>query len=201
VGLTPCHFLAHESVVCLEPRPCRFKVGEAISPDQFDHPRLLGIAERARELPSYAEKWGSIIVFDHSAAAYPVSARGAELALHIRRDELEALLIEAWRPPLRAERSSRSTSTASWYAPISTSIGCGVRCWIARVRQWSSRERSARFEGSGTSIANGSTWTCTTWTMTHSTPGSAEPIAICASIDFCIKHKECNDAGVVGRPA
>lgn len=102
-GLTLCRFLASSDVVCLEPHPCRFKLGEAISPDHFDHPRLRDVATRARQLPSWAEKRGSIFVFDTCAAAYPASAHAP--AMHIRRDELEAMLIEAWRPPLRRERA------------------------------------------------------------------------------------------------
>ncbi len=104
-GLTLCRFLTTKSVVCLEPKPCQFKLGEAVSPDHFDHPRLYEIAASARSLPSYSEKWGSLFVFDDSAAAYPTSSHGAQLALHIRRDELEDLMIRQWRPPLRAERA------------------------------------------------------------------------------------------------
>ena len=102
-GMTLCHFLRDADVVCLEPHPCRFKLGEAISPDHFDHPALRDVAARARALPSYAEKQGSIFVFDHCAAAYPASRQAP--AMHIRRDELEAMLIDLWQPPLRAERA------------------------------------------------------------------------------------------------
>lgn len=104
-GLTLSRFLEADRVVCLEPKPCSFKVGEAISPDHFDDPRLLPIAASARSLPSYSEKVGSIFVFDDSAAVYPTSTHGAQVALHVRRDELEALMIREWRPPLRAERA------------------------------------------------------------------------------------------------
>lgn len=102
-GLTLCRFLTGANVVCLEPQPCRFKLGEAISPDHFDHPALRGVAAQARQLPSWADKRGSIFVFDGCAAAYPAAAQAP--AMHIRRDELEAMLIDAWRPPLRRERA------------------------------------------------------------------------------------------------
>ncbi len=93
-------FLNSASVVLLDPKPGRYKIGESIVPEHFHHPILRALLPKVRALPSYAPKWGSTFVSDHSVASFPLPPHGAEAAMHIDRSELERLMHQEWQTPI-----------------------------------------------------------------------------------------------------
>ena len=97
-------FLQHDSVAILDPRPAGYKIGESIIPEHFLHPELRQLVPKAKQLPSYAPKFGVMFVCDGSVASFPLPAHGADAAMHVARSELEALMHQEWQTPVVRER-------------------------------------------------------------------------------------------------
>jgi hypothetical protein len=87
----------------VDPAPAGWKIGEANVPEMFASPLLGELVARAKQLPSFAQKNGSMFVADDSVAIYPIVSNYAS-ALHVARDELEQLMLDAWQVPVVAER-------------------------------------------------------------------------------------------------
>jgi hypothetical protein len=83
----------------VDPAPARWKIGEANVPEMFASPLLRDLVPRAKRLPSFAQKNGSIFIADDSVAMYPIVSN-YDSALHVARDELEQLMLDTWHPPL-----------------------------------------------------------------------------------------------------
>src|SRR5262249_49733891 len=77
---------------------------EANVPEMFASPMLADLVPLAKRLPSFAQKNGSIFVDDDSAVIYPIVSNYTS-ALHVARDELEHLMLDAWRIPVAQERA------------------------------------------------------------------------------------------------
>jgi flavin-dependent dehydrogenase len=90
------------TAVLIDPRPGSWKVGEANVPEMFASPALASLLRDVRRLPSFAAKNGSVFVGDDSVAVYPIVSN-PEAAVHVARDELEQLLLDAWRVPVVRE--------------------------------------------------------------------------------------------------
>jgi len=97
-------FLGDDDVVVLDPSPGGYKIGESIIPEHFHHPVLRELVPRVKALPSYSEKWGSTFVGPRSVASFPLPPHGADVAMHVAREELEPLMHEAWGTPIVRER-------------------------------------------------------------------------------------------------
>ncbi len=96
--------LAGRRVLLLDPRPGRYKIGESIVPEHFQHPELEALLPAIRELPSYQPKRGVAFVDASSVAVFPLPEDGPDRSLHVARSELEELMIEAWDLDVRRER-------------------------------------------------------------------------------------------------
>lgn len=106
-GMTVAHLLGERAVV-LDPHPERYKIGESIIPQHFQHPALRPVLERVRALPSACPKTGTLFVTAHSASYFPIldDALPAEraLAVHVERAELERAQRECLKTQVRKER-------------------------------------------------------------------------------------------------
>jgi len=102
-GTVLARFLRRDRVVVLDPRPGSYKVGESIVPEHFHHPVLRALLPAIRALPSYTPKWGSTFVSGDSVASFPLPPHGAEVAMHVARQELEPLMHRAWSTPITRE--------------------------------------------------------------------------------------------------
>ena len=100
-GLTLRHFLKTESAVLLESHPGRYKIGESIIPELFRHPDVAALLPAVEASPSYSRKLGSTFVENGSVASFPVLS---DAAMHIARDDLERVMLEAWHVPVVQER-------------------------------------------------------------------------------------------------
>ena len=58
----------------------------------------------ARRLPSYSPKRGVIYIGEDSVAAFPTPPHDCERAMHLRREELETLMMSLWGTPVEKER-------------------------------------------------------------------------------------------------
>ena len=103
-GTVLSRFLNDKDTVVLDPAPGGYKIGESIIPEHFHHPVLRAMLPRIKELPSYSVKWGSTFVGPTSVASFPLPPHGAEVAMHIAREELEPLMHELWQTPIARER-------------------------------------------------------------------------------------------------
>lgn len=103
-GLTMHHFLESDSKVIVDSRPARYKLGESLIPEHFSDSGLASLLAKARALPSYSPKCGSMFIGSDSVAAFPLSPEDYSRALHVRREELERLMIDEWQVPIRDER-------------------------------------------------------------------------------------------------
>lgn len=101
-GLVAARLLPGRTVV-LEPTPARHRPGESVVPEQFRHPELAACLPEIRALPSYAPKHGVTFVSPDAVATFPLSVADVPAAMHVARDELDALLLERWKPTLRRE--------------------------------------------------------------------------------------------------
>lgn len=107
------------SVVVIDPKPGRYKIGESIVPEQFAHPALAEMIPAIRELPSYAPKHGVTFRRRNVVAHFPVAIDREPGAMHVARHELERLFIERWSPRLieagviGLDLASRRVSTQS----------------------------------------------------------------------------------------
>ncbi len=97
-------FLRSDSVVLLDPNPESYKIGESIIPTHFSHPVLRALIPAVRKLPSYSQKWGTTFVTDAAVASFPLEPQAAEGAVHVAREELEALMRAEWKTPVVRER-------------------------------------------------------------------------------------------------
>jgi len=102
-GTVLARFLRSERLVVLDPRPGSFKIGESIIPEHFHHPVLREMVPAIKQLPSYSPKAGSTFMGRGSVASFPLPPHGAEVAMHVGRDELEALMHRTWRTPIVRE--------------------------------------------------------------------------------------------------
>ncbi len=106
-GMTVAHFLGERAVV-LDPHPERYKIGESIIPQHFQHPALRPMLERVRALPSACPKTGTLFVTAKSASYFPIldDAVPVEraLAVHVERAELERAQRDFLKTPVRRER-------------------------------------------------------------------------------------------------
>lgn len=91
-----------KTAVIIDPRPGAWKIGEANSPEMFASDLLGSVLEKARDLPSFSQKNGSVFIGADSVAAYPIVSNRHE-AMHVARDELENLLLEEWQLPIVRE--------------------------------------------------------------------------------------------------
>lgn len=103
-GTVLSRFLKDPDTVLLDPSPGGYKIGESIIPEHFHHPVLRAMVPRIKELPSYSVKWGSTFVGPTSVASFPLPPHGAEVAMHVAREELEPLMHELWETPIVRER-------------------------------------------------------------------------------------------------
>ncbi|TNF31177.1 MAG: hypothetical protein EP329_12745 [Deltaproteobacteria bacterium] len=103
-GTVVSRFLNDDDVVVLDPSPGGYKIGESIIPEHFHHPVMREMLPQIKALPSYSEKWGSTFVGPQSVASFPLPPHGAEVAMHIAREELEPLMHEVWQTPIVRER-------------------------------------------------------------------------------------------------
>lgn len=103
-GLTAYHFLGSVDAVIVDPSPASYKIGEVLLAEHFAHPEMARLLPLARSLPSFSPKRGSVFVDSHSVASFPLSRVEAEMAMHVRREELEELMIREWNVPVRRER-------------------------------------------------------------------------------------------------
>ncbi len=97
-------FLHSDSVALIDHNPGQYKIGESIIPEHFHHPVLRSLVPAAKQLPSYSPKHGSIFVSGDSAASFPLPSHGADVSMHVARDELEALMHEQWASPIIREK-------------------------------------------------------------------------------------------------
>ncbi|NOY89769.1 MAG: tryptophan 7-halogenase [Deltaproteobacteria bacterium] len=98
------HFLQSDSKVILDPSPGGFKIGESITPEHFHHPVMRELGPLCRELPSYSPKVGTTFISGDSVASFPLPAFGAEVSMHVAREELEPLMHREWKTPILRER-------------------------------------------------------------------------------------------------
>ncbi len=98
------HFLQDPDVVVLDHEPGGYKIGESIIPEHFHHPEVRAMVPKIKELPSYSPKWGSTFVGKDSIASFPLPPHGAEVAMHVSREELEPLMHEIWNTPIVREK-------------------------------------------------------------------------------------------------
>lgn len=103
-GLTLQHFLTAGSVAVVDPHPGRYRLGESIVPEHFRDPALAGLVEEVQRLPSISPKRGSLYIGEDSVAAFPLPPLDYPLAMHLRREELEACMARRWRTPVEHER-------------------------------------------------------------------------------------------------
>ncbi len=97
-------FLHSDSVALIDHNPGQYKVGESIIPEHFQHPVLRSLVPAAKRLPSYSPKHGSMFVSADSVASFPLPPHGADVSMHVARDELEALMHEQWETPIIREK-------------------------------------------------------------------------------------------------
>lgn len=103
-GLTLYRFLDSDSKAIVDAHPARYKLGESLIPEHFRDPALAPLLAKARALPSYSPKCGSMFIGPDSIAAFPLAPDDLGLAMHVRREELERLMIDEWKVPVREER-------------------------------------------------------------------------------------------------
>ena len=103
-GIVLHRFLKGGRVAIVDPRPGRYKIGESILAEHHADPRLGELLGKAKKLPSFSPKWGSVYVGSDSIASYPLSPADREMAMHIDRQELESLMVRLWETPVRGER-------------------------------------------------------------------------------------------------
>src|SRR5262249_43744010 len=103
-GLTVHKMLEGASVAILDPHPARHKLGESVAPNHFLDPVLAPLLSEVRKLPSFSPKRGVIYIGDDSVAAFPTPPNECERAMHLRREELEELMISLWGTPVLRER-------------------------------------------------------------------------------------------------
>ena len=99
-------FLQDADAVLLDPDPGGYKIGESIIPEHFHHPLVRELVPQIKELPSYSPKWGSTFVSRKSIASFPLPPHGAEVAMHVAREELESLMHREWNTPIVHEKVS-----------------------------------------------------------------------------------------------
>lgn len=103
-GLVLQHLLESKNSVLIDANPCSYKVGESLIPEVYRHSELAKLLPRARQLPSFTPKCGSIFVGADAAVFFPVVDPEAVVAMHVYRPELEQLMMDAWESPVVRER-------------------------------------------------------------------------------------------------
>lgn len=103
-GLTCRHFLQSDSTVIIDSAPGRYKIGESVIPEHYQHPELGRLLPKVEQLPSYSPKLGSLFVSDTHVTSYPLPKRVQQLAMHVSRHEVEPLMIQEWGIDVRTER-------------------------------------------------------------------------------------------------
>ena len=103
-GITLKHFLKNQNTVLLEAEPGSYKIGESIIPEQFRHPELQKLLPALMKCPSYSPKYGTTFIEEGSAASFPLPEGGLQGAMHITRTEMEQVMLDAWKVPVRHEK-------------------------------------------------------------------------------------------------
>ena len=103
-GLVMQRMLGSERAVLLDPDPCRYKIGESIVPEQFQHPVLHELLPDIHRLPSFVRKEGVTFIAGGTVASFPLLEKNREESMHVERAALERLMIERWGSEIRRER-------------------------------------------------------------------------------------------------
>ena len=83
-GMTAHHFLESDSVVLLDPKPERYKIGESLVPQHFVPLELRPLLEEVHQSPASHHKEGILFVSDTEVNFFH-STHDADLAAHIDR--------------------------------------------------------------------------------------------------------------------
>lgn len=103
-GLTLQRVLQSDRTVLVDPDPCRYKIGESIVPEQFQHPVLHELLPDIHRMPCYVRKEGVTFIAGDSVASFPLLPKNREESMHVEREALERLMIERWKSEIRRER-------------------------------------------------------------------------------------------------
>ncbi len=103
-GLVMQRMLGPDRAVLLDPEPCRYKIGESIVPEQFQHPVLAELLPKIHAMPSYVRKEGVTFISGDTVASFPLLAKNRRESMHVERAALERLMIAEWQSEIRCER-------------------------------------------------------------------------------------------------
>jgi len=103
-GLMLWHHLRCDAKVLIDSSPGRYKVGESIVPEFCASEAVQQLLPKIQKLPSFTVKHGTTFLGPDSVAAFPLPKNRLRGSFHIVRQELEELLRNEWKVPVRDER-------------------------------------------------------------------------------------------------